>query len=221
MIKNLKKLYYFWVPNLVQEMVTDFRFPQRALKNVVKLPFQEKKSVFIHIPKVAGTSISEAVYGYDIGHHTLSEILLREPSLASAYKFGFVRDPLTRLFSTYHYLVSLEQSYPGSKYGWVTKYSSFEDFVEYGVDSSLVENDRFFYTQVKYLVDSNYKLDFIGRFENIAEDFSFISARLDCSTLPHKRKNKNALPEISATCRDKVFRLYKEDYLEFGYDYSA
>jgi len=61
--------------------------------------------LFIHIPKNAGTSISHALYGKEIGHHPVAWYRDRFPhSLAGIPSFALVRDPIRRFVSAFLFL---------------------------------------------------------------------------------------------------------------------
>lgn len=61
--------------------------------------------LFIHIPKNAGTSISHALYGREIGHHPIAWYRDRFPhSLAEIPSFALIRDPVSRFVSAFLFL---------------------------------------------------------------------------------------------------------------------
>lgn len=59
-----------------------------------------KTPKFIHIPKTAGSNISQALYGYQVGHKPRS--LLRRTD--GDFIFAFVRNPLERFVSAFNFL---------------------------------------------------------------------------------------------------------------------
>ena len=59
--------------------------------------------LFIHIPKNAGTSLTHALYGMDVGHETIRYFRRRMPGLAGLPSFAILRDPVRRFLSAYHY----------------------------------------------------------------------------------------------------------------------
>ena len=66
--------------------------------------FEVTKSLYIHIPKTAGTSICDALYERDPWHYSLNHYKnIRPHFYNSLFKFAFVRDPYDRLLSTYNY----------------------------------------------------------------------------------------------------------------------
>lgn len=70
-------------------------------------PFDESKSIFVHIPKCAGVSINKSLYGNLAGGHTTFDeyIIIFEPKCIENYfKFTFVRNPWDRVVSAYFFL---------------------------------------------------------------------------------------------------------------------
>lgn len=145
------------------------------------------KCIFVHVPKVAGQSIEL----FFIKKHGLTwdkraPLLLREndnpelgpPRLAhlrlydyldyqyisqdlfnNYHKFSFVRNPWSRAVSFY-------------KYGNFSEKMTFRSFVTTRLPD-LIESGHFFYKpQFDFLYKDNHTdIDFVGRFENLNEDF--------------------------------------------------
>ena len=71
--------------------------------------FLKKNSIFVHIPKTAGRSIINSIYGNDLkncGHRTyfFYKCLFTKKRIQNMYTFSFVRNPYSRLFSAYNFL---------------------------------------------------------------------------------------------------------------------
>jgi len=148
--------------------------------------FDDTKSIFIHTPKCAGVSVSKALYGNLAGGHTTLEEYLNvfEPRHINTYfKFTFVRNPWDRLVSAYYFL---------KKGGWgvedatffkqeLEQYNTFEEFVENWLnEENIWKFHHVFRPQSHYILDKHnkVKLDFIGRLENITEDFDYICKKI-------------------------------------------
>jgi len=172
----------------------------------------EHRTIFVHIPKVAGQSI-ETLFLEDLGLNwdSRQELLLRrkksgEPGPhrlahlkakdyvglgyleASKYEeyftFSFVRNPYSRVISLYNYL----------GYGKIISISAFINTVL----SKKVKEDHFFFrAQYDYLYNDEGRLlvDFVGKLENISEDIEYAlnKAGLEGKNLPHINKSDKGL----------------------------
>jgi len=207
---------------------------------------KQKDFLFIHIPKTAGTSIREVLSPYG-GHsgiinflarrlekkspqivrslgwdstrtydaHTtylqVSEILGKN-KMSSLFKFAFVRNPYARLYSFYlHILAHPEHLW----YKKINAYGSFKQML-YNLDE--VQEP----TQKSYVIDEDGKLitDFIGRLENIEEDFKYICSKIDIDYhLPKRnsRKHKHWSEVYDQEDYKLAYNFYKEDFDLFDY----
>lgn len=61
-------------------------------------------TLFVHVPKNAGMSVSHALYGRQVKHSTIRYYQRVAPDLASATpSFAVIRDPIERFLSAYRY----------------------------------------------------------------------------------------------------------------------
>ncbi|MEM8629763.1 MAG: sulfotransferase family 2 domain-containing protein [Pseudomonadota bacterium] len=88
--------------------------------------------VFVHVPKNAGSSVSERLYGQLLGHHSMQFLSAALPRhyLNRAFRFAILRDPNTRLLSAYTYLKTMPTSVPDMRFreeclSDVTDFSAF------------------------------------------------------------------------------------------------
>ena len=139
----------------------------------------------------------------------------------SAFKFGFTRNPFDRAVSLYFYL---------QRTGGVGQDSSFKEFLqmleERRFDPIGLYNNRNFSQcnpQISWLQDSfgSQSMDFIGRYENLDDDFNRVCEILG---LPRKvlvQANKSGHSEFEQYydqgTRDLVLKIYKDDFQAFGY----
>lgn len=197
-------------------------------------------AVFIWIPKNAGTSVVHALRRYGLvktkekerikyqfsqrGLVTFGHMdyfaLLEEGYISpefdrTAYKFCFSRDPYDRAVSTYVYL--------RKSLGFEESFLEFWRRVgEHGPDpigTHHVLGTSHCNPQVRWI--ENIEMDFIGRYENLAEDFNRLLEELGLP--PHsmghrnrsKRKSSNEYycPETKAI----IEKLYAEDFEYFAY----
>jgi len=209
----------------------------------------ENKFIFIHIPKCAGSSI-ETFFGakpfdwrtpdYDhltgwcperkihLQHATARQ--LRELGLVSGqaweeyFKFTIVRNPWARALSDYLWL----QRNRGIRDSFL-KFIRGEGAYSEALSRSGVPGYRgdHLVSQYDYThIDGSLALDFVGRFENLAEDFSRICRTLgrDSQALPHKKKGRREFEHYShfysARRRRVVAETYRNDIAAFNYAFE-
>ena len=168
-------------------------------------------------------------FGYD-NHITLSKILDRHPYTKDYFKFAFVRNPWDSQVSKYHYY----------KNGGIYKRLIGEQIAEQSLSErelmlhkKSIEHNLFDWSliyenpmvQYNYLsVNKIIKTDFIGRFENIQEDFNKICDKIliDRITIPHRNKSDHShySKYYDDESKQYVAEVCKQDILEFGYYYD-
>ena len=148
--------------------------------------FLEKKCVFFHIPKTAGISISNALFG-DVkwGHRSVNfyKSYYGEKVFNSLYKFCFVRNPYDRLFSAYTFLKegginSLDSNFSNS---YLQEFANFDEFVLKGLEKEEIMNWVHFKPQYTFVCDENDDIimDFVGKMENLKADFNTVCKHLN------------------------------------------
>lgn len=203
-------------------------------KRTLQFPYakynKKNSCIFIHIPKVAGTSITDALadgkaqrnhlpwYVYYTANKTFFE---------QAFKFSFVRNPWDRALSAYNYLVSGGNKSTDLRVSeMVSKYSDFDDFVINGLGGGWFRNHLLFIPQSEFIVNGEQEIvvDFLGRFENIDEDFGEV---LNSIGVDRKLDNKNSSkrskdykPYYKRTRSIEVIsEIYAQDVKMFSYEY--
>ncbi|EAK9944556.1 alpha-2,3-sialyltransferase [Campylobacter lari] len=195
--------------------------------------FHDKyKCIFIHVPKVAGSSIERVIYQTDrwlVGHVKASDyVKLDRNKFENYFSFGFVRNPYDRMVSAYHYLRSgggnlVDETWAKEN---IYKYNSFEEFV-----LNLQNNDEqikilswmHFVPQYKYLCDNdkNILVNFIGKFEKLDEDFKKILnilKRKDSLVHVNKSKHRDYKDYYNYETYKIIREIYKNDFEIFDYD---
>jgi hypothetical protein len=191
--------------------------------------FDEYEAYFVHIPKSAGSSVSLSLFGYQVGHLTYEDIFYLNKSKAKKYfSFTFVRNPIDRFVSAYAFLKAggmNERDLMFSKENLLA-YNDINEFV-FDLTSEMIESHLHFMPQYKFLCSdaSIYpQVKFIGRFENIENDFEYITKKLDIKA---KLQEINTTDKSSANVTltkksmEKLQRLYSIDYYLFGYNLNS
>lgn len=189
------------------------------------------KCIFIHIPRTAGSSIEHAICGKDwwgVESRTKHLIASTAKKLYKDYwdeyfKFSFVRNPWSRMVSMTKfpfYGCGVENNLLDVS-GYIDKFSPLE--IDTRSDSEKDRPNIPVTLDAIYLNILNEELDFIGRFENLQEDFSIVCDKISFSgKLPHTvSSGKSHYTEYyNSKIRDVVGSLYKKDIEYFGYKFG-
>ena len=199
--------------------------------------FDETKSIFIHIPKAGGISIIKSLYGNragGIGHRTYKHFMFvyGEENFNNYFKFTFVRNPYDRLYSAYTFLKKGGMNEVDKRFNneILSNYKTFEELVMKGLkDENILNLDLWthFYPQYQFIYSPELELmvDFVGRFENLNEDYEKIREKIGTGEpLKHlnktKDKKENDYREVyTPDMAEKVAEVYKKDIELFGYSF--
>ncbi len=181
--------------------------------------------IFVHIPKTAGTSVLDAL-DIDFRVHVDWQVLRNfNPELYDrCFKFCFVRNPYDRAVSVYYYLKSGGAGATDEAFSDLINrnYPTFETFVNEYLDAHVIHEHALLRPQYRWVCGfgRECKVDFVGRFENLPEDFSAVAARLGVDAeLPrlNTSKRKPYQEYYSATMSARVYQLYRPDFELFEY----
>lgn len=200
--------------------------------------------IFVHIPKTGGTSIEDVIWpgprtetelwkGMIDAHNNkyqtggLQHLLARQireavgpERFSTCYRFSFVRNPWDRTISQFSYMQQRAdlRSFIGMKQD--DSLSRYLDLIQ--------EREHVQWTpQSDFLVDlsGNCLVDFVGRFERLAEDAKRIFDRLGifCEGLPHRLKSDHGpyIDYYSSETRRQVSRIYECDIDRFSYTFGT
>ncbi|NET30784.1 MAG: sulfotransferase family protein [Cyanothece sp. SIO1E1] len=169
----------------ISRFKTEFRYSVLVnLQRAYPANIDAIEAIFIHIPKAAGTSLYELIGYTGIGHVTYRWYEERDLDKFERYfKFAFVRNPWDRLVSAFFHLKK-GGSNAMDKH-WAIKnlaqYGDFASFVKGWLTEQSVNSWVHFIPQHKFIYDDafNLKVDYVGRLENIQNDFSVIAKKLN------------------------------------------
>jgi hypothetical protein len=193
--------------------------------------FDAYRCLFVHIPKCAGVSVCQSLFGnLGAGHHDLATYrkLFSAQEFESYFKFAFVRNPWDRLLSAYTFLQA--GGFHAGDRRWARqelgRFADFDSFVTHWLDPDSARSWIHFRPQYEFICDADGRpgLDFIGRYERLAEDFSLICARLgieaELQRLNIATSRGDYRTAYSDTTRRIVAEVYSEDVAFFGYDFD-
>lgn len=196
-------------------------------KAIANYPYKKHndltRSIFIHIPKAAGTSMLEAIGAPTKGrlHIGYEHFEVADKSRYDGYlKFAVIRNPIDRLVSCYTYLIEGGNGTPGDlrmKEYILANSDSFENFVFNLLDRHLVMRWPLLRPQVFYICNQHkeVQMDMLLRLENINEDYAKLKDRLPniSDVFPKINDSKREAPQkLSVAARRKIFESYKDDF---------
>lgn len=190
------------------------------------------KVIFIHVPKTGGNSIKQAFNMTGHFHSPVSKLgdWGISPETQTKYtKLAFVRNPWDRLVSCYEYFRSggMQNKHDlHIKNNYINGHDTFESFV---LKSPLLNGnvewwERMHFEPQAYYIDR--PVDYIGKFENIENDFKEFRKRINapCVNLPHINKTpsdrKKYIEYYNTHTVDHVYKLYEKDINTYNYEYK-
>lgn len=163
--------------------------------------------IFCHIPKNAGTSIIRYIE-HNMGHDIVDK------SKTNLLVCCFVRSPYDRVLSSFFFL----RKSAGDNDLDFKKYvgdSSLGDFIKTKLLYAS-QNQTHFRPQSYWIPNG---ADFIGRYENLQQDFDKMMdiINLPRQTLPVTNKSQKENYSLSQEEKEIIYQIYKEDFERFGY----
>lgn len=175
--------------------------------------------IFVHIPRTGGTSIENVIWpaerseaelwmGFVQPHHNkyqtggLQHLYARhirhevgEQTFQDFFKFAFVRNPWDKLVSLYSYL---DRRPDLRQFMNVPEGTPFAEFIGLAAASGHVQAAP--QVDFIYAEDGEPLVDYIGRFERLAEDAAIVFERIGLEDA--------ALPAANASARRRDYRAY-------------
>lgn len=194
---------------------------------------------FFHIPRTGGTSIEHLFFGGNWWSHskeTKHLLASQAKRLYSQYwdkyfKFAFVRKPYTRTLS----MLNFSQNYFSHPDSSNLTHEHRDGYKRLFGAPMTVEYDYRFYSLEECRNSSHTfncvygnlldePIDFIGKFENLERDVSFVASLLGVNQvggLPHTAKSiSKAKPKYASGAVKRLVKdLYYHDFCRFGCDY--
>jgi hypothetical protein len=200
----------------------------------------KEKFVFIHIPKTAGTSLEIALedesctfkrgqwskkpmgFNAPLNHLTITQIQqskeLSVNDFNSFFKFTFVRNPWDKVISEC-FCGQIQLVFKNC----TTIKEKIKKVCELAKTPCGYANHC--KPQKQFVIHENFKIDFIGRFENLQEDYSSVCRQLNIEKkeLTHKNKSKKKPYQeyFDQETIDLVAKTYEEDIKYFGYNFNS
>ena len=183
----------------------------------------KRKIIFVHINKTGGVSIEQALGFSEKQHKTALEFKeqLGQKRWDKAYKFSIIRNPWDKVVSQYFHRIKTNQT------GLVSNPIEFKKWVKltYGEQNPKYYDDpKYFMPHLNWLTDEKGEVivDFIGRFENLDNDFQHICERTSVKAELHfmnKSEHREYQYYYDSETREIVGKWFKKDIEIFKYTF--
>lgn len=206
------------------------------------------KVIFIHVPKTGGSSMEANDYISGGGHQSIRffrrfvELSSRGLNYSDYFKFGFVRNPYDRFMSalTAHYMghgganqEDVSRNNPLTKDGFLN--ATIYVGQNYATVWKEPPEGKYIHFVPQYMFLCIWKpedlalswlgrieVDFVGKFENMENDWRQIESAIGVPHKPLKHILKNDFQDYDSLWTDQareiVYNLYKKDFEVFGYE---
>lgn len=156
-----------------------------------------------------------SIYKFNI-HDTAYKIKEKLPNNIwnNFFKFGFVRNPWEWQVSLYHYMLQEKDHF---QHNLIKNMKTFQEYIEWRVFKHKHLQKEFFYDE-----NGNCLVDYIGKLENISEDFEKICNKIGIEEkLPHINKSghKYYKKYYNYYTIDLIAKHFKEDIELFDYKF--
>lgn len=194
----------------------------------------EHRCIFVHIPRTAGSSIEDWISGTDWWNVDPSTKHLTAHQARETYsefwddyfKFSFVRDPWDRMLSCLHF-AHFGVSWSDGSLDFSGYETLFGAPVTLEIDYRF--NDRAAVLRDEHIARSVYgnlldePLDFVGRFEHLDADTSFIAEALGIRAPFNSRLKQSTSRPSTSNAYDQrsnewILRTFDADFERFGYE---
>lgn len=145
-----------------------------------------------------------------------NKLTVSKEQYKSYYKFSIVRNPWDRVYSWYKNVLRDQKHMEVLN---LPSNISFKDFLLGNLGKDKLRPQTYWLKNYKGNVD----MDFIGKFENLALDFSNIAEVLNLGSqnLPHELKSSSGVYTefYNDELKDIVWKFYKEEIKLFDYEF--
>jgi len=188
------------------------------------------KFIFTHIPKTGGSSVHSTLNDYFEPNQQMHNDLQKDLKKCSNdyFKFAFVRNPWDMTVSFYHF-VWYSEVMKWWRTGRRSKPWSFKHWIKsrhFKRQRGWKKNRCYCSNQLCWVssYDGELLVDFIGKFENLQEDFNIICDKIGIpqQQLPHKNatKHKSYTEYYDDDTKQIVAEKYAKDIEYFGYEFG-
>ena len=166
---------------------------------------KDKKILFVHIPKTAGSSMEDRDFFKPLNtrHYSITDYVEQGVDIDEFFKFAFVRNPYDRLASAVlSHILDREES----------------PLIHF--NEAIIRHekmlDKWVATKPQHTficLDGKVAMDFVGRFENLQNDWEEVCEKIGVKLpLPHKKRGEFHPHIYKGLYTPKTIKIVKEIY---------
>ncbi len=156
-------------------------------------------------------------FGSHVRASHIIDVIGRE-KFDSYFSFAFVRNPWDRQVSYYKYMTREPPFVDRKTINRIKSFGSFDNYVKWRCTRRRVRLQK----DWVYSKDGELLVDFVGRYENLKEDFDKICSRIGVSASLPRANVSNTKPYrefYTEETRELVREAFKPDIETFGYEF--
>jgi len=226
-LSRVKKSLPLWAVKMLVELTDRPTGISESMKNSVV----DRGCIFIHIPKCAGNSVQQGLFGDVIfGHQTIRQyqVALSGSEYRNAWKFTVTRNPWKRIASAWRYMKKGGGNDRDKVFFETTlsAYKTFDDFVNNWLVHQNLElcGCAHFKPQMHYISQfgGSISMDFIGKLSRLQDDYVEMRERLGGGELGFYNQTQNEPVDYeqlyaNKETYDNVAKIYANDIEILGY----
>jgi len=190
---------------------------------------EDRKLVYLVNCKAACSTIKASLYHLDVpDDHSVHWIAPDtfgpdERQYKDYFKFTFVRNPYDRLVSCYENLPQKHKElHKYYLFGYLERDKGFSNFCKKVCRIPFCLADMHFESQYYLLSDKqgNCRADYIGKYENLAEEYEWIREKYGLAPLRHLNPSGkgNWMDYYTRKTAQLVYKKYRKDFETLGYE---
>lgn len=226
-LSKVKKKLPLWAVKIAVVLTERPTGVSEKIKNAVS----EHGCIFIHIPKCAGNSVQQGLFGDIIfGHQTIRQyqVALTRSAYRGAWKFTVTRNPWKRIASAWRYMKKGGGNERDKAFfdKTLSQYETFDDFVNNWLVHQNLElcGCAHFKPQMHYIRQFGgfVKMDYIAKLSDLQDDYLVMRERLGGEELGFYNQTDNEPADYAEFYRNKetydnIARIYADDIKKLGY----
>ncbi len=206
--------------DIYDQFCTRFAVAMRLFRGRIPQAMRDRHLIFVHVPRVAGTSIVRTLYGEGcIHHHSMRYYAALDPGFAeSAGSFALLRDPFDRFASAYAFVRAggtPTSRLSGAFARQTERLKTVDDYLSFLEERGPLDLDFVMRPQNWFVTDLQTGAVLVKNLFLLGEDSAALSAYLaphGIGRLPWLNRAARTHLLLTQSQRRRIERLYADDF---------